>query len=520
MGRPATLRVDIVTDAKGSTRGIDATDSRLSRFGRSARKVGRVAGIGLAAVGVAAVAGGKQVVDSASRQQQAYGALDAIYGKNSKVVKRWARGAADDVGLAKSEYAELSSLIGAQLTGMGFSVDKATGKSRDLIKTGADLAATFGGSTKEAVEALSSVLKGETDPIERYGVSIKQSDINARLAAQGQDKLKGAALKTATAQAALTLVSEQTAKAHGAFARESNTLAGQQERLKAKFENTKATIGAKLLPVLTALFGWVNNKLFPGVGRLSATLSAKFGPTLTRVGAWITGRLVPALRQLWTWFVTKVYPSIRSAVIPILNGLRSAFGSVSASVQRNSGTLSGIARVIGKVIVATGPLRVLFGKTLGLAFKLAGIGIGALLDNLTSLWNKAVMVGNGIQWLIDKVRALGNLNPGKYLDKLGGLFGAVDVHRMVSPTTTGLGLAPRGALGLTTSSLTTAELSPLSLDATRGASVASYVDARDLSTHVTLEGGTLYDPRVLSELERKLEQHRTRLGHATAFGRR
>lgn len=519
MGRPATLRVDLVTNAK--TGGVDQAESRLGKFGSRAAKVGKVAGLGLAAVGAAALVAGKQVVDSASRQQQAYGALDSVFGKSAKRVKAWAATSASSVGLARAEYAELSSIIGAQLSGMGFATDKAAAKSRTLIKTGADLAATFGGSTKEAVEALSSVLKGETDPIERYGVSIKQADINAQLAAMGLDGLTGKAAKQAQAQAVLSLVTEQTTKAHGAFARESNTLAGQQERLRANFENVKATVGARLLPILTTLFGWINAKLLPGAARLGAEFQTRFGPIIDRVGAFVRDRLVPALRDLWGWFVNKIAPSIRSAVTPILNGVRSAFSQVTASVHSNSGSLSTLVRFIGRVIEASGPLRVLMGKTIGAAFRVAGFSISLTIGTISRLVDMIARAGSYIGWLIDKVRSLAALNPAKYLGKLGGLFAAGPLNTMVAPLTTGTRTLVAGPSLTVGPGLSTAAAgSALDLaDVVTGGRNVQYVDARSFPVEVTVDGG-LFDPRVLSQLERALRQHATRLGSTPAFERR
>jgi hypothetical protein len=514
MGRPATLRVDIATNA--DTRGIDRAEGRLGRFGSGAKKVGKVAAVGLAAVGVAAIGAAKVSVDAASRQQQAYGALDSIYGKSAKRVKAWAATAADSVGLARSEYAELSSVVGAQLTGMGFATDKAAGKSRDLIKTGADLAATFGGSVSDAVSAVSSVLKGETDPIERYGVSIKAADVSARLAAMGLDGLTGKAAKQAKAQATLALLTEQTTKTQGAFARESNTLAGQQERLKAKFENVKATIGSALLPILTRLFTWVNERLLPGAKRLGGELAQRFGPAVSRVGEWISTRLIPTLRSLVGWFMERVYPSLKAAVIPILNGVRSAFGSVRDAIERNKEPLSSLVRFLGRVIEASGPVRHMVGVLLGAAFRGAGKFIGAMVDGIGFLIGGLGRLGSYLDWIMDKLRALAS-GPTKILSKLGALFSAEAPHRMTprlvswapgvtapgsSFTTAGLAT---GALGIDT----LGDLAP-----TR----ASYTDARDLSVTIRVEGGALTDPSIVDKIQRALDQRQRQLGRAPAFG--
>ncbi|MDK6900440.1 hypothetical protein, partial [Streptococcus agalactiae] len=116
---------------------------------------------------------------------------------------------------------------------------------------GSDLAATYGGETSEAVQALSALMRGEADPIERYGVSIKKNDINARMAKEGLTGLTGAALKQAETQTMLKMLYEQTSDAQGQFKRETDSEAGSRQILNAQYENTKAKLGETLLPIMT-----------------------------------------------------------------------------------------------------------------------------------------------------------------------------------------------------------------------------------------------------------------------------
>jgi hypothetical protein len=260
MGRPAILKVSILSDA--DNKGFQSQDRAASKWQKglaAANRAANVAIVGIAALGTAAT-------KSASRAQQAAGAIESVFGKQADSVKRLARGAADSVGLATSQYSELASVLGSQLRNLGISEDKLVGTTDDLISKGADLAATFGGTTADAVQALSALMRGERDPIERYGVSIKQADINAQLAKQGLDKLTGAARKQAETNATLALLTEQTAAAQGQFARETTSAAGAAQIAAANAENAKAAIGEALLPVVAAaaqkfaaLARWVQN---------------------------------------------------------------------------------------------------------------------------------------------------------------------------------------------------------------------------------------------------------------------
>src|SRR5205085_12155378 len=93
-------------------------------------------------------------------------------------------------------------------------------------------------------------LKGERDPIEKYAVSLTQASIDAQVAAMGLDTHTEASKRNADMQATLALITNQTASAHGAFAREADTAAGAQQRASAQFENAKAALGESLLPIV------------------------------------------------------------------------------------------------------------------------------------------------------------------------------------------------------------------------------------------------------------------------------
>lgn len=250
MANTAILAVKIVTDAKGATKGFDDLDKSSDRAAKGGLKAASAAA---AAVSAALVVMAVKAVDAASQLQQSTGAAQAVFGEFSEEVIKNSKGAADALGLSASAYQNLAAVIGSQLKNAGTPMTEIAGKTDDLISLGADLAATFGGDVADAVGAVSSLMRGERDPIERYGVSITQAGINAYKAANGLDNLTGAADAQANSQAALALLYEQTAAAQGQFGRESDTLAGQQARLNATWENAQAALGTALLPLMTQL---------------------------------------------------------------------------------------------------------------------------------------------------------------------------------------------------------------------------------------------------------------------------
>ena len=251
MAKTAILKVRIISDGSAAGSGFKTATGNLDKFEKQVDKASKVAAL---AGGVVLGLAGK-AVQAASNLEQAAGAVDSVFQGQAEAVHRLGENAATAVGLSSRAYQESAAVLGAQLQNLGFAGDQLVGTTDGLIALGADLAATFGGTTQDAVNALSAAFRGERDPIERYGVSIKQTQVNAWLAANGMSGLEGAAKSAAEAQATHALILEQTASAQGQFAREADTLATQQQKASAALEDSAAAIGANLLPVIANLAG-------------------------------------------------------------------------------------------------------------------------------------------------------------------------------------------------------------------------------------------------------------------------
>ena len=265
----AFISVGLGTNTLGSDikKAFAGAESSGSDAGKSAgRGFGGAFGIAAAAVGALGIGSFfKSAVSGAGTLEQSMGAINSVFAGSAGQMHEWAKSAANDVGLTQNEFNELGTLIGSQLKNGGTAMDELGPKTKDLIGTGADLASMFGGTTSEAVSALSSALKGERDPIEAYGVSLSQAKIDAEAAALGFAKVGGSLSAEANQAATLSLIMKQTADAHGNFASEADTLAGKQQRLNAVWENGKTQIGSALLPAVSALTGALLSGLGPAL---------------------------------------------------------------------------------------------------------------------------------------------------------------------------------------------------------------------------------------------------------------
>lgn len=296
MASEALLRIKVVTDASQAALGLDKTAKTTSKFGSAMQK----AALPAAAAGVALIALGKHALDSASTLQQAQGAVESVYGKSAGAVEKYAESSAQSMGLAKSAYMNYAALVGAALQNSGFSAKKAADESNKIMQRAADMAATFGGTTADAVEAINAaVARGEYDPLEKYGVSLNATAVNAELAKRGQDKLTGAQLKNAKANVALEQIYKNTSKAAGQFAREQDTAAGSAAIASAEFEDASAALGEALLPAaagaataLAAVARWASKNV-----PLVTALAAAVGVLVTAILIYNAAMKIAAIVQ-------------------------------------------------------------------------------------------------------------------------------------------------------------------------------------------------------------------------------
>lgn len=399
MGKSAILAIRIIGDATDAVSALDKVDGSAKSMESSVNKAAAGASVALAALGAAAWSAGQ----SASELEQAAGAVDSVYGEHAANVHAFAQSAAQDVGLSAAAYSNMSAIIGAQLKNMGVPMEEVAGQSSDLITLGGDLAATFGGTTADAVSALSSLLRGERDPIERYGVSIKAADVEAQKAAMGLSGLTGEADAAATTQATLALLMQQTADASGQFSRESDTAAGTAQIAAAEWENASAALGEQLLPImadaatmLADLAGWMseNSEM---VTLFATVIGVLAGGVLIASGALKAFAAMQALQTAAQWASNAAW--LASPVTWIVLGIIVAIGlliAIIVLVVQNWDALAAKGEEVTREV--------------GNFFNDLGDGIASAFENAVG-W-----IEDAYNWLM---RLVNNATPGWVKDMLG-----------------------------------------------------------------------------------------------------
>lgn len=414
---------------------------------------------------------GKDIGGLAAEAEQNMGAVGSVFKGAAGEVAAFAADSATKLGVSSSEYNSFASLIGSQLKNAGVPMDQLAGKTNELATKGADLASMFGGTTSDAVGALSSALKGEMDPLEAYGISLNDAAIKGKLAEMGMDGLTGAAAQQAKTQAILALVNQQSADATGNFGREASTAAGAQQIANAQWENARATLGEALLPVMTQMAGalsgvagWVKENsglvigLGIGIGGLAAAVVLANAATsaFAAVQAIIKGATIAWTGVQWALnaamsanpigIVIAAIAALVAGVIWAYNNVGWFKDGVDAAFKWVSEAAGAMAKWIGEALGNIGrfftdtwnnvtrfltdtwnnivsAVQAFVGVALGLFFKFNPLGIlisnfGAIVGFLGGVWGNIV---NGVSGMIGKVTGFFGGLGGKILGALGNI---------------------------------------------------------------------------------------------------
>lgn len=454
-GELAKAWVTIIPTARGMTKGIeDELGSVGGKAGKTAGKgfLGGFAGIATAAAGAALVGGFlKGAITAAGDLEQSTGAIDAVFKDSAGQMHGWAKEASNAVGLTQNEFNELGTLIGSQLKNGGTAMDQLAPKTNDLIGLGADLSSMFGGTTREAIEAVSSALKGERDPIEKYGVSLNQAAVDAKAAELGFKKVGGALSMEANQAATVALIMEQTSDAQGNFSKESSTFAGQLQRLTSAWGNVSATVGTVFLPMLTGALTFINGSIMPaiqsfsdslgagGLGAAFTAIGAIAGPIFSQLGA-MFGPLIPQILDLVTSFsplamifqlIQPFLPQLAAMFMQVAAAIAQILGVVIPLVQEIMSTLMPVfmelvgavlpplIEIIGSIVSALGPLIEFLGPIL------TGV-IKALMPVVTTVFGLIQTVITTVigivQGIIGAFTAALNGDWDSFWDNIGSIF--------------------------------------------------------------------------------------------------
>ena len=274
----STFKGDGIKKATGE---LGAFSGQMGGFGSMLGKAGKaLAGF---AVTAKAISFGKESIDAARDLERNLFGVQKVFGGLAPQMQQFSKDAVE-MGLSQSKAAKASTFIGSVLKQSGFAMGDVAVETKKLISLAQDLSTLYGYDVQEALLGMTALFRGEYDPIEKFGVAMKQSEINSELAARGLDGLTGSARRNQEQVIRLELLYQRAADAVGTFAEQEGTLYVEQKKLGATFENFQASLGAAVIPAvaeLNTLFRELLEDITPGMesafGFLAEVLSGVVG---------------------------------------------------------------------------------------------------------------------------------------------------------------------------------------------------------------------------------------------------
>lgn len=206
----------------------------------------------------------KQSVTAASDLNEAGTAVTAIFGDATGKINTWAKTAATSLGQSNKQALDAAKTFGIYGQAAGLSASANADFSMSLAGLATDFASFYNASPAEAIDAIGAALRGENEPIRRFGVLLDEATLKNQALKMGLiTSTKEALQPQVKVMAAYQAILAQTGTAQGDFARTSEGLANQQRIAAAQFENFKAQLGNALLPVAIAVTTFFNTTFIP-----------------------------------------------------------------------------------------------------------------------------------------------------------------------------------------------------------------------------------------------------------------
>lgn len=358
-----TLKLSILGDVDDLKKKLNQGGDEVDGFGGKLEKFGKVAGLAFAAAGVAAAAyAGKLAIDGVKSAMED----EAAQAKLALTLKNVA--GATDEAIARTE---------TWITNMGIAfgvadedlrpamerLTRATGdmdKAQQLASLALDVSAGTGKSLEAVSNALGKAYEGNTMSLGKLGIGLDKA------------QLKSMTLDEITAKLAETFGGQASAKA--------DTFAGKMERLKLGLSEAQESIGSLILTGLTPLVENITTTVLPVLRDFINGFSGNDGLKLAFID---------------------IVNTVKSFVIPIFQGLKSAFDSVKKAIADNKESFQSLVDLF-KLIT----------PILGGAIKVAIVGIGKALAVVVGIVGELI---SGFKLLISIGSKVGNfigsLNP-------------------------------------------------------------------------------------------------------------
>ena len=243
-------------------------------------KFGKFAGTALAGIAAASAAAlgklGMDSIQAASNYEESLSKVNVIFGETGSRIEAFAATASQSFGQSATQALDAASTFAVMGKAAGMQGPALAGFAEELTLLSSDLASFYNTDVEQAIQAIGSALRGENEPIRKFGVLLDDATLRAKAFEMGLiDTTKNALTPQQKSLAAYQVIMAQTTDAQGDFERTSDGLANSQKTLSAVFADLQKEIGIALLPTFTGFVEWMKTDGISGIQAFIDTLTGK-----------------------------------------------------------------------------------------------------------------------------------------------------------------------------------------------------------------------------------------------------
>lgn len=284
-GGAAAISKDLNPAVKKASEGAgdEAGQAMGTRMGAGIKSL---VGPAIAAVGAAGVVSFfKDSIGAASDLAETVNKSNTIFGDNAAQINKWATGAAVNMGLSKAAALEAAAGFGNMFSQLGFAGDQAATMSTDVVQLAADLGSFNNLPTADVADMMSAAFRGEYDSLQRLIPNINAARVEQEALAMTGKTAASELTAQEKAAATLAIVQRDGAAAAGDYAKTSDDLANSSKTASATFDDMKAALGDRLLPVVTEIMTYVRDTGLPALEDFGAWFEDNKGKVGAFAGA-------------------------------------------------------------------------------------------------------------------------------------------------------------------------------------------------------------------------------------------
>ena len=396
-----TLKLSILADVAGLNKSLKQGETQLNGFTGKIQgfsdKISLAFKVAAAAAAAMAVKIGVDSIKAASDLGETVSKVGVLFGDSAKEIEKFAAGAAQSLGQTKQQALDAAANFAIFGSSAGLAGKDLVNFSTDFVSLAGDLASFNNVSQDEAINAIGSALRGEAEPLRKFGVLLDAATLEAAAFKLGIYDGSGALTAQQKVLAAQQVIFAQTTTAQGDFARTSDGLANKTKILTAELANTQLIIGEALLPIVLQLATAFSEKIVPLIKQFTQGLAGNqglnkglsdsesaayqwglringltkiivsFGDELAKVTAAIIGVFV----------VSKITAGVQATIMAI-KALITAYNALKASA-----IVAGVATAFAlNPLLGVGAVALAVGVLVA-ANKLVGLGNPKLPENFT-----------------------------------------------------------------------------------------------------------------------------------------